>query len=37
MTDARWAELSSQLKSVGFLPAGFNEKQAYDRSFVPGC
>lgn len=37
MSDARWNELANQLKSVNFLPAGFNEKQAYDRSFVPGC
>jgi NitT/TauT family transport system substrate-binding protein len=37
MSDARWKELSDQLKSVNFLPAAFNEKQAYDRSFVPGC
>ena len=37
MSDARWGQLASQLKSVGFLPAAFNEKQAYDRSFVPGC
>ena len=37
MTDARWAELTSQLKSVGFVPASFNDRQGYDRSFVPGC
>jgi NitT/TauT family transport system substrate-binding protein len=37
MSDARWKELSTQLKSVNFLPADFNEKQAYDRSLVPGC
>ena len=34
---ARWSELAGQLRSVAFLPAGFDEKQAYDRSFVPGC
>ena len=37
MTDARWSELAAQLKSVGFLPANFNEKQGYDKSFVAGC
>ncbi len=37
MTDARWSELARQLRSVGFLPAGFSEKQAYDRTLVPGC
>ena len=37
MNDARWKELAEQLRSVNFLPAGFDEKQAYDRSFVPGC
>ena len=37
MSDARWSELAGQLRSVAFLPAGFDEKQAYDRSFVPGC
>jgi NitT/TauT family transport system substrate-binding protein len=37
MTDARWKELAGQLRSVGFLPAGFDEKQAYDRTLVPGC
>lgn len=37
MTDARWKELADQLKSVAFLPAGFNERQAYDRTLVPGC
>ncbi|MBB1604061.1 ABC transporter substrate-binding protein [Variovorax sp. UMC13] len=37
MNDARWTELASQLRSVAFLPAGFNEKQAYDRTLVPGC
>lgn len=37
MTDARWSELAAQLRSVAFLPAGFNEKLAYDRTMVPGC
>lgn len=37
MTDARWTELATQLRSVNFLPAGFDEKQAYDRTLVPGC
>jgi NitT/TauT family transport system substrate-binding protein len=37
MNDARWTELASQLRSVAFLPANFNEKQAYDRTLVPGC
>lgn len=37
MNDARWTELASQLRSVAFLPAGFKEKQAYDRTLVPGC
>jgi NitT/TauT family transport system substrate-binding protein len=37
MNDARWSQLAGQLKSVDFLPAAFNEKQAYDRTFVPGC
>jgi NitT/TauT family transport system substrate-binding protein len=37
MSDARWAELAGQLRSVAFLPAGFDEKQGYDRTMVPGC
>ncbi|MFZ3118906.1 MAG: ABC transporter substrate-binding protein [Variovorax sp.] len=37
MNDARWTELANQLRSVAFLPASFNEKQAYDRTLVPGC
>ncbi|MFT4174627.1 MAG: ABC transporter substrate-binding protein [Rhodocyclaceae bacterium] len=37
MSDARWKELAGQLRAVGFLSAGFNEKQAYDRSLLPGC
>lgn len=37
MSDARWKELADQLRSVAFLPAGFNEKLAYDRTLVPGC
>lgn len=37
MSDARWKELADQLRSVAFLPASFNEKQAYDRTLVPGC
>ncbi|MDM0090752.1 MULTISPECIES: ABC transporter substrate-binding protein [unclassified Variovorax] len=37
MNDARWTELATQLRSVAFLPANFNEKQAYDRTLVPGC
>ena len=37
MSDARWSELAAQLRSVAFLPASFNEKQAYDRSLLPGC
>ncbi|MFT4267357.1 MAG: ABC transporter substrate-binding protein [Xenophilus sp.] len=37
MSDARWKELADQLRSVNFLPAGFDEKQAYDRTLLPGC
>ena len=37
MSDARWGELATQLRSVAFLPAGFNEKLGYDRTLVPGC
>lgn len=37
MTDARWSELAGQLRSVNFLPAGFDVKQGYDRTLVPGC
>jgi len=37
MSDARWSELAGQLRSVAFLPAAFNERQAYDRTLVPGC
>jgi NitT/TauT family transport system substrate-binding protein len=37
MSDARWKELADQLRSVGFLPAGFDEKKAYDLTLVPGC
>ncbi|CAN5768515.1 ABC transporter substrate-binding protein [soil metagenome] len=37
MSDARWKELSDQLKSVEFLPAGFDPKPGYDRSLLPGC
>ncbi len=37
MTDARWSEIAGQLRSVAFLPAGFDEKTAYDRTLVPGC
>lgn len=37
MSDARWSELAGQLRSVNFLPADFDEKQAYDRTLVPGC
>jgi NitT/TauT family transport system substrate-binding protein len=37
MNDARWTELAAQLREATFLPAGFDEKQAYDKSLVPGC
>ena len=37
MNDARWTELATQLREANFLPAGFDEKQAYDKSLVPGC
>ncbi len=37
MSDARWTELAGQLRAAGFLPAGFSERQAYDRTLVPGC
>jgi NitT/TauT family transport system substrate-binding protein len=37
MTDARWDEISRQLQDVQFLPAEFDVKKAYDRSWVPGC
>ncbi len=37
MSDARWSEIATQLRSVAFLPAGFSEKTAYDRTLVPGC
>jgi len=37
MNDARWDELGKQLKEVNFLPADFDVRKAYDKSFVPGC
>jgi NitT/TauT family transport system substrate-binding protein len=37
MADDRWTELAQQLKEVKFLPADFDEKKAYDRSFLLGC
>jgi NitT/TauT family transport system substrate-binding protein len=37
MTEARWTELTKQLQDVKFLPAGFDAKQAYDLSLIPGC
>lgn len=37
MSEARWTELATQLRSVKFLPAGFDEKSAFDRTLVPGC
>lgn len=37
MSDARWSELAAQLRAVKFLPAGFDEKSAFDRTLVPGC
>ena len=37
MTNARWTELTKQLEDVSLLPAGFDPKQAYVSSFVPGC
>jgi NitT/TauT family transport system substrate-binding protein len=37
MSDARWKENANQLRSVNFLPPGFDERQAYDRTLVPGC
>ncbi|MFM9433003.1 NitT/TauT family transport system substrate-binding protein [Janthinobacterium sp. CG_23.3] len=37
MSPARWRELAAQLRSVHFLPAGFDESLAYDRSFIAGC
>jgi NitT/TauT family transport system substrate-binding protein len=37
MSDARWQELAAQLRAVGFVPASFNEKQAYDRTLLPTC
>ena len=37
MSDARWKELAVQLRSVDFLPANFDEKLGYNRTFVPGC
>lgn len=37
MSDARWKENAEQLRSLGFLPAGFDEKLAYDRTLLAGC
>lgn len=37
MTDERWAEIGKQLQDVSFLPADFDVKKGYDKSFVPGC
>jgi NitT/TauT family transport system substrate-binding protein len=37
MTDARWDEITRQLQEVKFLPAEFDVKKAYDKSWVPGC
>jgi NitT/TauT family transport system substrate-binding protein len=37
MTDARWDEIGRQLQDVKFLPAEFDVKRAYDKSWVPGC
>jgi NitT/TauT family transport system substrate-binding protein len=37
MTDARWEEIGRQLQDVKFLPAEFDVKKAYDKSWVPGC
>jgi NitT/TauT family transport system substrate-binding protein len=37
MTDARWTELTKQLQEVSLVPAGFDPKQAYTRSFETGC
>ncbi len=37
MTDARWDEIGRQLQDVKFLPAEFDVKKAYDKSWVPGC
>ena len=37
MSPARWRELAAQLRSVNFLPAGFDEALAYDSSLIAGC
>ncbi|WP_338763474.1 ABC transporter substrate-binding protein [Massilia sp. METH4] len=37
MSAARWRELAAQLQSVKFLPAGFDEKTAFDNTLIPGC
>ncbi len=37
MEDARWTELSGQLKEIGALPEDFDPTTAYDASFVKGC
>jgi NitT/TauT family transport system substrate-binding protein len=37
MSAARWTELAAQLKSVKFLPAGFDEKTAFDNTLMPEC
>jgi NitT/TauT family transport system substrate-binding protein len=37
MNDGRWDELGKQLKDVSFLPADFDVRKAYDKSFLPGC
>ena len=37
MEAARWTEIARQLREVKFLPEGFDEKQGYDATLVPGC
>lgn len=37
MSGARWRELAAQLRAVRFLPAGFDEKQAFDGTVAAGC
>ncbi len=37
MADDRWVEIAKQLQEVNFLPATFDVKKAFDRSFVSGC
>ena len=37
MSAARWSELAGQLRAVKFLPAGFDERGAFDLTLAQGC